>query len=394
MPSAREINRRIKSVTNTQQITKAMKMVSSVRLRRAQDRALATAPFTDKIEAMLRRLAAAASGEAGPLFEQREVKRTCYIVVGADKGLAGAFSSNINKAMAAIVAEKGRDAVTFLVTGRKPVEYLKRLRITPAGKWSGFSDKPQYHHAQTVMHEAVKRFIHETDKGTVRKEIEKLIAGETIVKEIHQELTYQDMYASIENLWSVLFTTGYLTQTGRKDANTFMLTIPNMEIRNIFLTQIMEYFKKTVSENGEALEKFCNALKDGNSEVVEQSLNNYLKRTISIRDTFVKKQMKENFYHGILLGILGFQQSWSVSSNKESGDGYSDILIETEDQETGIIIEIKYAETGNLEAVSEEALKQIEDRRYEEQLLEEGVEHILKYGIAFYKKKCRVMTVK
>ena len=153
MPSAREINRRIKSVTNTQQITKAMKMVSSVRLRRAQDRALATAPFTDKIEAMLRRLAAAASGEAGPLFEQREVKRTCYIVVGADKGLAGAFSSNINKAMAAIVAEKGRDAVTFLVTGRKPVEYLKRLRITPAG------NKPQYHHAQTVMHEAVKRFM-------------------------------------------------------------------------------------------------------------------------------------------------------------------------------------------------------------------------------------------
>ena len=210
------------------------------------------------------------------------------------------------------------------------------------------------------------------------------------------------MYASIENLWSVLFTTGYLTQTGRKDANTFMLTIPNMEIRNIFLTQIMEYFKKTVSENGEALEKFsyvspigaAGLLKDGNSEVVEQSLNNYLKRTISIRDTFVKKQMKENFYHGILLGILGFQQNWSVSSNKESGDGYSDILIETEDQETGIIIEIKYAETGNLEAVSEEALKQIEDRRYEEQLLEEGVEHILKYGIAFYKKKCKVMAVK
>ena len=267
------------------------------------------------------------------------------------------------------------------------INYCDELRINNMAQ-------PQNYWSNTSSNEAVKRFIQETDKGTVRKEIEKLIAGETIVKEIHQELTYQDMYASIENLWSVLFTTGYLTQTGRKDANTFMLTIPNMEIRNIFLTQIMEYFKKTVSENGEALEKFCNALKDGNSEVVEQSLNNYLKRTISIRDTFVKKQMKENFYHGILLGILGFQQSWSVSSNKESGDGYSDILIETEDQETGIIIEIKYAETGNLEAVSEEALKQIEDRRYEEQLLEEGVEHILKYGIAFYKKKCRVMTVK
>ena len=128
--------------------------------------------------------------------------------------------------------------------------------------------------------------------------------------------------------------------------------------------------------------------------MVEQSLNNYLKKTISIWDTFVKKQMKENFYHGILLGILGFQQNWGVSSNKESGDGYSDILIKTEDQEIGIIIEIKYAETGNLEAVSEDALKQIEDRRYEEQLLEEGVEHILKYGIAFYKKKCKVMAVK
>ena len=267
------------------------------------------------------------------------------------------------------------------------INYCDELRINNMAQ-------PQNYWSNTSSNEAVKRFIQETDKGTVRKEIEKLIAGETIVKEIHQELTYQDMYASIENLWSVLFTTGYLTQTGRKDANTFMLTIPNMEIRNIFLTQIMEYFKKTVSENGEALEKFCNALKDGNSEVVEQSLNNYLKRTISIRDTFVKKQMKENFYHGILLGILGFQQNWSVSSNKESGDGYSDILIETEDQETGIIIEIKYAETGNLEAVSEEALKQIEDRRYKEQLLEEGVEHILKYGIAFYKKKCKVMAVK
>ena len=147
------------------------------------------------------------------------------------------------------------------------INYCDELRINNMAQ-------PQNYWSNTSSNEAVKRFIQETDKGTVRKEIEKLIAGETIVKEIHQELTYQDMYASIENLWSVLFTTGYLTQTGRKDANTFMLTIPNMEIRNIFLTQIMEYFKKTVSENGEALEKFCNALKNGNSEVVEQSLNN------------------------------------------------------------------------------------------------------------------------
>ena len=199
------------------------------------------------------------------------------------------------------------------------------------------------------------------------------------------------MYASIENLWSVLFTTGYLTQTGRKDANTFMLTIPNMEIRNIFLTQIMEYFKKTVSENGEALEKFCNALKDGNSEVVEQSLNNYLKRTISIRDTFVKKQMKENFYHGILLGILGFQQNWSVSSNKESGDGYSDILIEAPENRTGIVIELKYAEDGNMDAACKQALKQIEDKDYIAKLKQDGMRNFIKYGVACYKKDCKVM---
>ena len=135
------------------------------------------------------------------------------------------------------------------------------------------------------------------------------------------------------------------------------------------------------------------AFPDGDAETIEDLFNDYLWNTISIRDTAVKGR-KENFYHGMLLGILSCKESWSVSSNKECGDGYSDILIETEDQETGIIIEIKYAETGNMEAVSEEALKQIEDRRYEEQLLEEGVEHILKYGIAFYKKKCRVMTVK
>ena len=159
MPSAREINRRIKSVTNTQQITKAMKMVSSVRLRRAQERAMATAPFTDKIEGMLHRLAAAASSEVSPLFEQREVRRTCYIIVGADKGLAGAFNSNINKAMAAVLMEKGKSGTCFLVTGRKPLEYLKRLHVTPEGRWSGFSDKPQFYHAQTVMKEAVRRFV-------------------------------------------------------------------------------------------------------------------------------------------------------------------------------------------------------------------------------------------
>ena len=160
MPSAREINRRIKSVTNTQQITKAMKMVSSVRLRRAQERALATAPYTEKIEGMLQRLAAASTGEKVALFTPHdEVKRTCYIIVGADKGLAGAFNSNINKAMVAVLKDKPRSASMLLVTGRKPAEYLKHLHIVPDRKWTGFSDKPQFTDAQQIAHVATEQFL-------------------------------------------------------------------------------------------------------------------------------------------------------------------------------------------------------------------------------------------
>lgn len=160
MPSAREINRRIKSVTNTQQITKAMKMVSSVRLRRAQERALATAPYTEKIEGMLQRLAVASTGEKVALFTPHdEVKRTCYIIVGADKGLAGAFNSNINKAMVAVLKDKPRSASMLLVTGRKPAEYLKHLHIVPDQKWTGFSDKPQFTDAQQIAHVATEQFL-------------------------------------------------------------------------------------------------------------------------------------------------------------------------------------------------------------------------------------------
>lgn len=185
------------------------------------------------------------------------------------------------------------------------------------------------------------------------------------------------MYDSADHLWSVLFTTGYLTQRGKPDGDSFPLAIPNREIRNIFTTQIMEYFRENVSKNGEMLHDFCAAVKNGVPEEMERRLNEYLRKTISIRDTFVKKNTKENFYHGILVGILGFENSWSVSSNKESGDGYSDIIVETED--------------GKLERACHKALEQIEKNRYEELLVDEGVEQIIKYGIAFYKKRCRVM---
>lgn len=265
------------------------------------------------------------------------------------------------------------------------INYCDALRVEPAAQ-------PKNYWSNTSSNEAVRRFIQESDKASVRREIENLVAGEVIEKEIHQELTYKDMYTSVDNLWSVLFTTGYLTQKGKPEGNRFPLAIPNMEIRNIFTTQIMDFFKENVPKNRAALNGFCESLKNGDAENVEKQLTEYLRRTISIRDTFVKKQMKENFFHGILLGILSFGDTWSVSSNREAGDGYSDILVETDDGETGIILELKYADDGNLDTACKKALEQINRNRYEEILLDEGVPHILKYGIAFYKKRCRVMA--
>ena len=266
------------------------------------------------------------------------------------------------------------------------INYCDALRVEPAAQ-------PKNYWSNTSSNEAVRRFIQESDKASVRREIENLVAGEVIEKEIHQELTYKDMYTSVDNLWSVLFTTGYLTQKAKPEDNRFQLAIPNMEIRNIFTTQIMDFFKENVPKNRAALNGFCESLKNGDAENVEKQLTEYLRRTISIRDTFVKKQMKENFFHGILLGILSFGDTWSVSSNREAGDGYSDILVETDDGETGIILELKYADDGNLDTACKKALEQINRNRYEEILLDEGVPHILKYGIAFYKKRCRVMAV-
>lgn len=251
--------------------------------------------------------------------------------------------------------------------------------------------EPQNYWSNTSSNDAVKKFIQEADVGTTKREIEQLLAGEVIRKEIRQELTYKDMYRSIDNIWSVLFTTGYLTQRGKPERKQFYLAIPNMEIREIFTEQIMDLFKENISKNGEAVNAFCDALKKGDAENVEKGFMDYLRKTISIRDTFVKNQMKENFYHGILLGLLGYQDAWGISSNKESGDGYSDILVEIFDEETGIVIEMKYAQDGNLEAGCREALEQIKKNRYEEILYEEGIEHILKYGIAYYKKRCKVL---
>lgn len=263
------------------------------------------------------------------------------------------------------------------------VSYLRSLRTNREAI-------PQNYWINTSSNAEVKEFIRQSKNLTTKREIERLMAGESITKTIHPELTYKEMYESIENIWSVLFATGYLTQSGQVDARKFKLRIPNLEIRDIFKTQIMEYFKESVAKDGDMLGRFCKALKNGEEKKVEDIFESYLKKTISIRDTFVRKEMKENFYHGILLGILGIKEEWGVFSNQETGEGYSDILIETENSEMAILIEVKYAHDENLDQACERALKQVEERKYDEELRENGVDKILKYGIACYMKRCKV----
>lgn len=168
--------------------------------------------------------------------------------------------------------------------------------------------------------------------GSLKREIERLIAGEVVLKKIRQELTYRDLYRSVDNVWNILFMTGYLTQRGKPSNGFYQLVIPNLEIRKIFTEQIMDMFREEIQKDGETVNLFCEALQSGNADDVEKPFVEYLKRTISIWDTFVWKRLKENFYHGILLGILGFKDSWVVFSNRESGEGYNDIQVEIDDE--------------------------------------------------------------
>lgn len=246
---------------------------------------------------------------------------------------------------------------------------------------------PQDYWSNTSGNAMVRRFIDKADTRT-RDEIERLIAGDEIVKEIHQELTYNELDSSIENLWSVLFTTGYLTQRGQEEKK-YRLAIPNNEIRELFISQIREWFRDVSRKDGETLNQFCEAFPEQNPEKIEEIFSDYLWNTISIRDTASSK--KENFYHGILLGLLGYKSNWLVKSNAESGLGYSDILVEVPKNRTGIVIELKYAEDGNMDVACEKALQQIEDRDYAAKLKDDGMRNIIKYGIACYKKNCKVM---
>lgn len=253
--------------------------------------------------------------------------------------------------------------------------------------------EPKNYWANTSGNSVISHFIDSVGKPQklTRMELEQLVNGGIVQKEINSELTYKELYSSIDNLWSTLFMTGYLTQRGEPSGNRYNLVIPNREIRNIITNHILKMFKENVKDDGKTVSDLCDALLNQTPEKVELIFTEYMKKTISIRDTFARKPTKENFYHGLLLGILGFKENWSVMSNRESGDGFGDILIRIEDEDVGLVIEVKYADDGNLQGECEKALQQIIDIRYTESLEQEGIHTIIKYGIACYRKKCKVL---
>ena len=264
------------------------------------------------------------------------------------------------------------------------INYVDQLKYDPAAI-------PQDFWSNSSGNAIVRRLIDKADVSA-KNEVERLIAGESIEKDVALELTYDEIDKSIENLWSVLFTTGYLTHTGRTEAGKYRLVIPNREVRNLFVKKIREWFLDVSRNDGKTLEELCNAFVNKDTEKIEQIFGDYLWNTISIRDTAVAKEKKENFYHGILLGLLGYKSSWLIKSNAESGTGYSDILVEVPTNRTGIVIELKYAENGDMDAACEDALRQIEEKNYVAKLKQDGMRNFIRYGIACFKKDCRVIV--
>ena len=249
---------------------------------------------------------------------------------------------------------------------------------------------PQDYWINTSSNDVIRRLLEKASSET-RNEIECLIADESVMKLINEELTYNELYDNIENVWSVLFTTGYLTQRGEAEGKMRPLVIPNREIHDIFVTQIKGWMQKKAREDRERLNSFCEAFRDGDGEKVQTIFSEYLNETISVRDTAIRKELKENFYHGFLLGLLRFREDWKVFSNREGGKGYADIVIEISPEKIGIVIEVKYADHGNLNIACKEALKQIEDEGYIKQPQLNGMSKIIKCGIACHVKNCKVV---
>ena len=249
--------------------------------------------------------------------------------------------------------------------------------------------EPENYWANTSGNGIIRRLLKKADQ-TTRDEVEQLINGGEIIKTLRQELTYRDIESTIDNIWSVLYSTGYLTSRGRLPGKQMKLALPNREVRELFIDLVKDWFQEATRADSSRINRFCKAFPAGDTATIQDMLNDYLWDSISVRDTAVRSSMKENFYHGMLLGLLQSQESWSVRSNAETGIGYSDISIATPER-VGMVIELKYAEDGNLEAACARALQQIEERKYAVGLQRRGMKKILKYGIAFWEKECQVV---
>ena len=249
--------------------------------------------------------------------------------------------------------------------------------------------EPENYWANTSGNGIIRRLLKKADQ-TTRDEVEQLINGESIVKTVRQELIYRDIEDSIDNIWSVLYSTGYLTSRGRLPGKQMKLALPNREVRELFIDLVKDWFRDETRADTSRINRFCAAFPKGDAATIQDMLHDYLWDSISVRDTAVRSNMKENFYHGMLLGLLQSQGSWIVRSNAETGIGYSDISVATPER-LGIVIELKYAEDGNLEAACAKALAQIEEKKYAEALRRRGMKTILKYGIAFWEKDCMVV---
>ena len=265
-----------------------------------------------------------------------------------------------------------------------PWDVIKYVQILLRDKTA----EPENYWANTSGNDLIRRLLKKANQ-TTRNDVECLINGGTITKTIRQELTYREAEDSIDNIWSVLYSTGYLTCRGRAPGKQMELALPNWEVRELFIALVKDWFEETTQADAGRLGRFCAAFPAGDTDVIQEMLGGYLWDSISVRDTAVRRNMKENFYHGMLLGLLQNQDSWLVKSNAETGEGYSDISILTPER-VGIVIELKYADDGKLEAACLEALKQIEEKKYAEGLKRWGAKKIMKYGIAFYGKECMV----
>lgn len=265
------------------------------------------------------------------------------------------------------------------------INHIDRIKDDP-------NARPEAYWINTSGNDLVKRFVDKANR-TTRNEIEQLIAGNAIEKTLRLDLTYDEIDNSIENLWSVLFTTGYLTQAGMTEDGAYRLVIPNREICEVFKLQIQEWFKKSIFSNTEQLTAFWNAFEEGNTDGVEMYLNRIMSNSISVFDIKTGEGKKEISYHNLLVGILTGNADWLVKSNVEAGEGFADIIVETEDPNAGIIVELKYTKNyDEMEQACRAALDQINDRRYQEYLLNDGRKDITLYGIAFCKKRCKAMA--